>query len=206
MYRIFRFFSLLFVKLFFPYKIVNKKAAKIKGPYVVVCNHLSNTDCFMVGSCFFEKAYYLCKKEWFKHKILAWFFSSCGAIPVDREGADVQALKTCLKTLKNGKKLIIFPEGRRNKTGERLLHIKGGAGVLAAKTGVNVLPMYIKEKSRIFRRNYLYVGEPIDISEYFGKRVDRAAEEALAEKIREGILSTGDKLEEYLDNKKAKRR
>ena len=118
----------------------------------------------------------------------------------------MQALKTCLKTLKNGKKLIIFPEGTRNKTNERLLHIKGGAGVLAAKTGVNVVPMYIKEKSRIFRRNYLYVGEPIDISEYFGKRVDRAAEEALAEKIREGILSTGDKLEEYLENKKAKRR
>ncbi|HBK02068.1 MAG TPA: hypothetical protein DDY77_03445, partial [Clostridiales bacterium] len=173
--------------------------------YVVVCNHLSNTDCFMVGSCFKGKPYFLCKKEWFKHKIVACFFSTCGAIPVDRDNADVQALKTCLKTLKDGKKLIIFPEGTRNKTNERLLPIKGGAGVLAAKTGVNVIPMYIRSKSRFLRRNYLYIGEPIDMSEYFGKRVDRATEEALAEKIRDGILATGDKMEEYFEAKKAKK-
>lgn len=205
MYRVFRFISLLIVKIFFPYKVINKKAAKLKGPYVIVCNHLSNADGFMVGSTIHEKTYFLCKKEWFKHKIISWFFLSCGAIPVDRENADVQALKNSLKVLKSGKKLIIFPEGTRNKTDERLLPIKGGAGVLAAKTCVNVLPMYIKQKSKFLRRNYLYVGEPMDMSEYFGKRIDKVVEEELAEKIRDGILSTGDKMNEYFENKKAKK-
>ena len=59
------------------------------------------------------------------------FFKSLGAIRVDRQGADLTAIKTCFKVLKNNKKLVIFPEGTRNKKDESLQDVKNGSAMIA---------------------------------------------------------------------------
>lgn len=203
MYAIVKFITLCIVRLFFPYKIINKDRAKFDGACLVVSNHLGNTDCFMVGSCFKKRVYYLCKKEWFKNKLVGGFLKFCGAIPIDRENADVEALKTCLKKLRGGEKLVVFPEGTRNKTGERLLPVKGGAGMLAAKTGVDILPMFIKNKGKIFRRNYIYIGETVSLEEFHGRKMTKDDEQAISELIKNSLLKTGDELDSYLLEKKS---
>lgn len=206
MYQIVKFIALLIVRFLFPYKVINKERANFDGPALVVCNHRGNTDCFIVGSCFKKRVYYLCKKEWFKSKLIGGFLRFCGAIPVDRDNPDVEAVKTCLKRLKAGEKLVVFPEGTRNKTDERLLPVKGGAGMLAAKTGVEVLPMFIKERGRLFRRNYAYIGEKVNLAEGFPRRLSKEDEEKMGERIRDVILKTGDELDAYLEEKRSKKK
>lgn len=45
-------------------------------------------------------------------------------------------MMTAMKLLKDGNKLVVFPEGTRNKVNEELQEIKGGAGVFAVKIQV----------------------------------------------------------------------
>ena len=204
MYRFFRFILLGFIKIFFPYKIIGKERAKVEGPVVIIANHLSGFDPFMVGSCFKEKMYFLGKKELFKNKIVSYVATTVGGIPVDRDNVDLNAIKESLKTLKNGNKLGIFPEGTRNDTGAELLPVKSGAAIIAVKAKVNFLPVFVYKKSRFLRRNKVYVGNVVSLEKYFGKKVDKEAEEELVEITKNAILDTKKEFLEYLEAKKKK--
>ena len=201
MYRFWRFIFLGFVKIFFPYKVIHKERAKVDGPCVIIANHLSNCDPFMIGSCFKEKMYFLGKKEWFEKKILNSVLRTVGGIPVDRGNVDLNAIKECLRTLKNGDKLGIFPEGTRNKTKEELLPLKSGAAVIAVKAKVNFLPVYIYEKSRFLRRNKIYFGEVVSLEKYFGMKITKEIEEELVSVMRNAILDTKKECLNYLEER-----
>ena len=202
MYKFLRVIFLGFIKTFFPYKIINKDRAKVDGAVVVIANHLSNFDAFMVGSAFKEKMYFLGKKEWFEKRFLSKILTTVGGIPIDRDNIDLNAMKACFKTLKNGDKLGIFPEGTRNKTGEELLPVKSGAAVIAVKCKVNFLPMYIVGKNKFLRRNKVYVGNVVSLEKYFGQKMTKELEEELSQVTRNAILDTK---QEYLEWLKAKK-
>ncbi len=99
----------------------------------------------------------MAKKELFQNKYFGWLISSLGAFPINREGVDITAVKTALGCVKEGDKLIIFPQGTRDAAeGE----IKKGAAMLAVKTHAPVLPMYISEGKTFRCRAKVVIGEP----------------------------------------------
>ena len=99
----------------------------------------------------------MAKKELFKIPILGGILSRAGAFSVDRGNADMGAIRTSMMILKEKGILGIFPEGtRRQDSGEG----KHGAVMLAARTGSQVVPVYIPRQKRIFHRLDLVVGEP----------------------------------------------
>ena len=205
MYGFFRGLLLSFIHLFFPYKKIHKERAKVERPCVVISNHLSWGDPFMVGSCFKEKMYFLAKKEWFeKGAFLRAVIKTIGGIPVDRQNVDLNAIKECLRTLKSGSKLGIFPEGTRNKTQDELLPLKSGAAMIAVKAKVNFLPMYVYKKSRFLRMNYVFVGNVVPLDAYYGKKHSADDENELVEIMRKAILDTKQECLEYLSNKSKK--
>ena len=120
------------------------------GPLIIACNHISNAD--PPALCGFtalrKKINILAKKELFSIPVVGTILKMGGAIPLDRkkDGGDVGALKAAFKILKEGRCLIIFPEGTRSKTGERL-PAKTGIALFAHKTGAPVL------SARIFNSN-----------------------------------------------------
>ena len=67
-----------------------------------------------------------------------------------------------MKLLKDGKYVLIFPEGTRVKENEEV-DAKNGAAMLAARTGVPILPMYIPANKPAFRRLTVVIGEPYKI-------------------------------------------
>ncbi len=141
------------------------------------------------------------KKELVKNKFSAKFFKYLGIIPVDRENADIGAIKQCFTALKNGENLIIFPEGTRNKNDRELMEIKGGAGVIAYRSGVKVVPFVMYSRFRMFHKNYAYVGEPFDYSELKGQRLDSPLEECLKEKMTVKLKECQEKLDEIVKAK-----
>ena len=61
------------------------------------------------------------------------------------------------QALKGNEKLLIFPEGTRHaEIGEG----KTGAAMLAIRTGVPILPVYITPERKLFQRTKVYIGEP----------------------------------------------
>ena len=95
-------------------------------------------------------------------------------IPIKRNMQDMDSMKRCLKILKSGELLGIFPEGTRKglqKNGKA----KNGAAYMAIKTGTPIIPVGIHGTFKPFSKIYINYGEPIDWSEYKGEnKIDEA--------------------------------
>lgn len=87
------------------------------------------------------------------------FCGDGGFLAVKRGNSDVGAIKTALRHLKAGCKLLIFPEGTRVKEGEEN-DGKTGAIMLALRTGTPILPCYCEKRRRPFQRTAIVFGEP----------------------------------------------
>jgi 1-acyl-sn-glycerol-3-phosphate acyltransferase len=155
----------------FPTKFVGKKNLP-KGACIIASNHVSNLDAILLALHTWEKKYYLAKKELFKGKISSSFYKGLGCIQVDRQISDVSAIKNSLKVLKNGKKLVIFPEGTRvNNEDHSMGEVKHGVAMLACKAKVPIVPMYILNKPKFLHRNKVFIGKPFTLEEFYGKKL-----------------------------------
>lgn len=189
LYWILRILIMPFYRLFYHQKVFGKENLPKGENYIIVCNHFAKADAFAMSAIFRKKVYFLSKKEWFNKKGRAWLFHKLGAVPVDRDRADFTSMKNCLKILKKCGNLVIFPEGTRNKTGENLLPIKGGAAFIAFLAKTKIVPMAMNKRFRPFRRNYVYIGKPFDYSEYEGQKFTAELGDVMTEKIKEELLA-----------------
>lgn len=133
-----------------------------EGAAVLCPNHTSLRDPLYVAlACGIrEKLHFMAKSELYESKPLAWFLSKLGAFPVRRGEPDIEAIRKSIGYLNDNCKLIIFPEGTRVTAGKDV-EAKGGAAMLAARTGVPMVPVYIRNARTYFKRVDLTFGEPI---------------------------------------------
>ena len=110
-------------------------------PYVVVANHESTADPFLLSLLPWDMRW-VAKQELFRLPVVGWLMRLGGDIPLRRGERDsvVQMLSECRRTLESGVPVMLFPEGTRSPDG-RLLPFKDGAFGLAIKAGVPVLPL-----------------------------------------------------------------
>lgn len=114
-----------------------------RRPYVVVANHESWADVFLI-SCFPWEMKWLSKDTMFKVPLLGWMMTMAGDIKLVRGNRDsaAGAILSCRERLANRASVMIFPEGTRSKTWE-MLPFKDGAFRLAIEAGVPVLPIAV---------------------------------------------------------------
>lgn len=82
-------------------------------PMILFANHYSDCDAMILPLIFRDQIFFMAKKELFHVPVVKSVVKAYGAFPVDRKNADISAIKTALKTLKENKILGIFPEGTR---------------------------------------------------------------------------------------------
>lgn len=127
---------------FFGLNVVGQENLKLAGPALIASNHVSYLDPPFIGSTFDEDIYFLARKSLFRFALTKWLLTRWQAIPVDRDRPDPGSIKTIFRRLKEGKKVIIFPEGTRSLDGG-LLPGEPGVGMMIAKAQVPVIPVRI---------------------------------------------------------------
>ena len=108
-------FVALAFHIYFGYRIIGRENIP-EGGCVVCPNHIQLSDPPFAAVALSHRTplRLMAKKELFQgNKLFAWLIAALGAFPVDREGADITAIKTALSSVKAGQKLIIFPQGTR---------------------------------------------------------------------------------------------
>ncbi|HDN97717.1 MAG TPA: 1-acyl-sn-glycerol-3-phosphate acyltransferase, partial [bacterium] len=95
----------------------------------------------VLGVASSRKLYFLARRTLFKNRLFSLIIRRLGAIPIEREGLPV-TLRKALNILKEGKGIVIFPEGTRSKDG-KLKEGKPGVGFLAVKGRCPVVPVLI---------------------------------------------------------------
>jgi 1-acyl-sn-glycerol-3-phosphate acyltransferase len=168
-YRIVVFAAKMMFHELFDGNVYGEENIPRSGPCLVACNHLSYFDPPFVGSAVRRREVYsLARDSLFRTKFRNWLFKNMNCIPLARHSGDIGAIKAALKLLKNGKCIMIYPEGTRSKDGN-IGEPQAGVGLLACKTGAPVVPCKVSGTFDIMGRGSKFFNWNCDASVTFGK-------------------------------------
>lgn len=170
-------------------EVVGVSHLPARGGFLLAANHASYLDPFLIGCHVPQQIAYFARKTLWKPGFASWWLDAVGTIPVDRDGGqDVSAIKRVLRTLQQGRALILFPEGTRTPNGA-LQPAKPGVGFIALKTQVPVVPVRIFGSfEALGKGRRLRLGTPVSV--VFGQPIPPAVyDEPKAGKERAQIAS-----------------
>ena len=190
-----RFISRIFARVLFGFKIHNADALKATGPVLLVPNHASWFDWWIVGMCLQEDwKFVVSSTRAESHWIFKFVMRNRFTFPIDN--ASPFAIKEMSNFLKGGGRLVLFAEGRLTETGS-LMKLFEGTGFLLEKTNAKIITCYQRNAHRlpyskhpgwkkIFPRLTIHFGEPQSTPQSLSNRFD--AREAYTQWLREQLM------------------
>jgi 1-acyl-sn-glycerol-3-phosphate acyltransferase len=119
------------------------------GAAIVVANHDSLADVFVLGAAFDRPLRFLAKQELWSNRVVGGLMDALGGIPVARARGDVGAVAAAARALDQGDVVAIFPQGTTLGPPDRPW--QRGAARLALTTGVPLVPVAIVGAGRGLR-------------------------------------------------------
>jgi 1-acyl-sn-glycerol-3-phosphate acyltransferase len=113
------------------------------GPFLFTPNHLSQIDTPLCLAVMPRQLRVFAAEKYRRNPLLHVLFEVMGCIWVRQFEADHEALRDAIRYLRGGGALGIAPEGTRSRETHALLRGRGGAALLASRSGVPVLPVAI---------------------------------------------------------------
>lgn len=162
-YRFFHAFFFVIFKIFCPFTAYGLENLPKDRPVVLCPNHANAVDPILV--CLSLRGTVpvrvMAKKELMETPVVGRFLSKMGVFSVDRGNSDLAAVKTAIKSVRDGSNLLIFPEGTRVRQ-EGDVRAKGGVAMIALRTGAPLVPVYAGGRHKFLRHTRIYFGEPYE--------------------------------------------
>jgi len=129
-----------------------------KNAQLLIGNHTHNLDIALMESIFEEKLFWVAKKELGEIPIIKYMLTKTDMILIDRKNkrSVLQMIKEVKKRIDNKGKVVVFPEGTRNKTDpKKMLPWKKGIKAMAEKLNPKIQPFVIINLPFAFKKNFL---------------------------------------------------
>ncbi len=146
------------VRLFTRFEIRGQENIPEHAPFILAPNHETYVD-GMLASMGLDrtnrkKFCSLAAKDLLEsHGVFGKLIMHVGrGIPIDRDGASIHSLKTCIYQLQKGNILMIHPEGTRTADG-KLGRIRDGSAFIAKHAEVPIVPVFLDGGFEIFSRH-----------------------------------------------------
>ena len=168
-YRVCRNLSRTLAGAVFDYRVINEERLIHEGGVLLCSNHVSYLDPPLAGIVYKEAVHYLARKSLLSNPVSRWLFPRLHVVPIDQDRPGFAGLKTIIKCLTDGHRVLIFPEGSRSPDGN-LQPGEPGTGLVVATARVPVVPIRLFGAhealpfgSAKLRRNTVtaVVGEPL---------------------------------------------
>jgi 1-acyl-sn-glycerol-3-phosphate acyltransferase len=156
-------------RIYLPGKVVGRENLPKSGAYIVAPVHRSYVDWLIVARITTRRLRYIAKAEIWKSKFVGRTLELLGCFPVNRSGADREALDRCRAVLVGGEPLVMFPEGTR-RSGPVVEDLREGVPYLALRADVPVVPVGIGGSEKSMPRGssfprprlvHVVIGKPI---------------------------------------------
>lgn len=161
MYRFYR--VILTVAFRFVHPIVRVKGRENipQGAAMLCCNHSAFSDpiWIILTGRFPTLPRTMAKIEIIETPVLGKLLQKLGAFPVDREHRDIGAIRTAMRALRDGSKVLIFPEGTRIRKGKTVTP-HNGAVMIAHRSHVPIVPIYLSTNKRFWAPLKVVFGKP----------------------------------------------
>ncbi len=191
-----RFLCLGIARVIFRLHIEGEEFIPRTGPTILAANHASFIDPIIIMASVRRPVRFMAKKELFRFPLFGWLLRQFGTFPINRNRINLQAFKQATALLEAGEVIAMFPEGTRGD-GIELRPAKPGIGLIAARTGVPVIPVLHRGTEKVLPRGAWFprphrivikFGAPLRFGEgQTGKRQDQA--ELFSQTIMEKIAA-----------------
>lgn len=193
-YWIFKAAVIVILKLCFRLKVEGLKNLPQKTNFIVVANHASFLDPFVIEAVIPQRIYWLALRDIYNIFWVKWFINMMGALPTGSSSEKAVYLLT------ENKNVGLFPEGTRSYDG-KLRMFRRGAALLALKTGRPIVPCAILGTYEAFPRSAGFpklvpikvkIGKPKFLLKEFEDIIDDIY-------LQEGIFGIRNTIQEMLD-------
>ncbi len=200
LYSILRWLTLILAKTLFRLRVVGAERIPREGALIFAPNHVSFLDIPMLGAVTPRSLHFIGRSGLFKNPFIGWLYRHLNGIPLQNNHSPAGGLRPAIKLLRQGRCVVLYPEGRRSKSGT-LQQAQPGVGMLASVGGVKVVPVFIEGTEKVlpvgsarirFHPVTVYIGEPIEFS---GKREESGEKDRYLEisrQVMEQITSLRD--------------
>ena len=168
-YKILRAIAKGVFSLLFRIKVKGYPQNVPEGGCLFCANHLSAIDPALIAISTNRQLWFLAKAELVKVPLVNILVKKFG-IPVTRGTADLAAIRTCVAAIKEGKNLLVFPQGTRRKGVEpKMTEVKHGSAMFIHRAKCPVIPVYIEAKNYkigLFKKITITFGKQINYEDF----------------------------------------
>jgi 1-acyl-sn-glycerol-3-phosphate acyltransferase len=152
-YRVAQYLCAILTMVILRWRATGQHNVPRSGGVLLVCNHLSFLDVFLVAMPLQRPLNYVARSTLFVAGLGA-LIRSVGGFPIQREGMGASGMKETLRRLRAGGIVTLFPEGTRSPDG-RLGLLKAGIAVLVSRAGVPIVPAGLAGTFEVWPRSRL---------------------------------------------------
>lgn len=197
-FRINRIFVILTKSILFIATIVFRIKAKLspdvknlKGPYLLLSNHIGTYDPFIVGYYLHQVPNYISSDAIQKDPFIAFMVNKFGVIPIRKNARDTQVIRNMMAVVKRGGAIGLFPEGTRSWTGTTL-YIEPNVAKLAKLLKIPVVTavmkgMHLTDPRWAFRLRRAAIEIEYNLC-FTEEELKKASVEEITEKIRKDLF------------------
>lgn len=186
---------------------VDRKKWKKRGA-LVISNHFSVLDYPLVMyRALPHKLHVIASEHAFRNKLIRFGMRFFGGIEANRIIGNMSFIGKSADLIKNGKLVLIYPEGRNTPDGN-IQPFKKSYILIAHAANAPIIPIVTDGNYGFFKRAHVIVGNQIDISGYItsDKRIPTKEEREKVNEIVYGkMLALREQLEELKKSKKHKK-
>ena len=172
------------------YRVEIRGVKELPKNGVLLCpNHATDLDPVLIALCLpiDYHMHFMAKAELFENPLLGWLLRTLGAFPVQRDGKDVQSVKTAMQVIHRGENLLIFPEGTTIRGGVGYhdglpAHAHAGIAMIGVRTGATLVPVFCDGQKKLFHKTRIYFGEPY-VPSVTGRRGTSEELQAIADEM-----------------------
>ena len=164
-------------------KVIRKSGKCPRGGVLISSNHPTFLDPIILLTAICERRLHsLATTDLFSSKFKSFMFTQMHCIPVDKNNFSMTTFHEVVTRLKDGKAVVVFPEGQVNRGGgQDIRAFKSGAILMAHRAGAPILPVYIVRREKWYKPQYVVTGEPFDVRATVGpiptmEQVDKVCE------------------------------
>ena len=163
-YYNFRNFVQCYMKLIYRINITGAENIPTDTNYILAGNHLNILDSWLLMIADSNYLRFLVDNKLYRYRHWEWFLKKLGTVGTNPDQVDIKSLKELINLLKEGKNLVIFPEGHTHNK-DIHLEYKSGVAKMSRLTNVTIVPFGIYGSYKPFHKINLNFGKPINYNQ-----------------------------------------